>query len=88
MSNIFDEEPELSESYYLYGQEEFFKKEEMKKLIAGMVRNSERPKSEFQSRMLLDFISENIQSRPDYRSVTKEEIKAEIERFPNDSTQR
>jgi hypothetical protein len=56
-----------------------------KKIISGIVRRSENPKNNFQRRMLLDFISDNIQSRPAYKDVTTEEISAEIERCLDDA---
>jgi hypothetical protein len=45
-----------------------------------MVRFSETPKNDFQRRLLLDFVSVNIQSRPDYKNITMEEINEEIDR--------
>jgi hypothetical protein len=80
MSNIFDEEPELSEDDYLEGQEAFLIKENMKKLISDMVMKSNRPKNDFQKRMLFDFVSENILCRPEYKGVQSYHILDEIER--------
>lgn len=51
-----------------------------KSLISRMVRFSETPKNDFQRRLLLDFVSVNIQSRPDYKNITMEEINEEIDR--------
>jgi hypothetical protein len=59
-----------------------------KLLIAGMVRSSERPKNDFQKRLLLDFIAENIQLRPAYKLITTEEIKIEIERCLNGTVEK
>jgi hypothetical protein len=58
-----------------------------KLLIAGMVRTSERPKNDFQKRMLLDFVSENIMCRPEYKTVKPYDILDEIERCLRENKQ-
>lgn len=54
-----------------------------KKIVEKLVRASEVPRLPFQRKLMLDFVFENINSRPACKSITKEEIKAEIERILN-----
>ena len=86
MSNIFGEEPELSEADYLSGQEAFLKKENMKKLIADMVRGIRPNAKKFEIDQMKMRIIENIQSRPDYKDLESYHILDEIERVLNEQT--